>query len=80
MSLTPFVLASLPRGAGTGVIRKQLEKEGTVEKWQKSSWAQKRAAVEARRSLNDFGRFKVMIAKKARNDRVHKALHAAKKA
>ncbi|KAJ3559498.1 hypothetical protein NM688_g303 [Phlebia brevispora] len=60
--------------------RKQLEAEAVVEKWQKSSWAQKRAAIQARRTLNDFGRFKVMLAKKARADRVHKALHAAKKA
>ena len=77
MSLTPFVLASLPRGAGTGVIRKQLEKEGTVEKWQKSAWAQKREAIAKRRSLNDFERFCVMLAKKSRRDQVRKALAKA---
>ena len=80
MTLTPLHLTKLPRAAGSGVVKKQVEAEAIVEKWQKSSWAQKRAAVEARRSLNDFGRFKVMLAKKARNDRVHKAIHAAKKA
>ena len=74
LTLTPFVLSSLPRGAGTGVIRKHLEKEGTVEKWQKSSWAQKREAIAKRRSLNDFERFSVMLAKKQRRDRVRKTL------
>ena len=77
MTLTPFVLKSLPRGAGTGVVRKQLEKEGTVEKWQKSSWAQKREAIAKRRSLNDFERFAVMLAKKARRDQVRKSLAKA---
>lgn len=77
LTLTPFVLSSLPRGAGTGVVRKYLEKEGTVEKWNKSSWAQKREAIEKRRSLNDFERFAVMLAKKARRDTVRKTLAKA---
>ncbi|OBZ77532.1 60S ribosomal protein L14 [Grifola frondosa] len=77
LSLTPFVLKSLPRAAGSGVIRKQLEKEATVEKWQKSSWAQKRAAIAKRRSLNDFERFAVMLAKKARRDQVRKSVAKA---
>ena len=77
LSLTPLTLPSLPRGAGSGVIRKRLEKDGIVEKWQKSSWAQKRAAIAKRRSLNDFERFVVMVAKKARRDRVRKTLAKA---
>ncbi|RDX55273.1 60S ribosomal protein L14 [Polyporus arcularius HHB13444] len=77
LSLTPFVLSSLPRGAGTGVVRKYLEKDGTVEKWQKSSWAQKREAIAKRRSINDFERFCVMLAKKARRDTVRKAVAKA---
>ncbi|GBE89262.1 60S ribosomal protein L14 [Sparassis latifolia] len=79
LTLTPFVLTKLPRAAGSGVIRKQLEKEGTVEKWQKSSWAQRRAAIEKRRSLNDFERFCVLLAKKARRDTVRKGVAAASK-
>jgi large subunit ribosomal protein L14e len=51
-----------------------------VQKWEKSSWATKRAATEKRRSLNDFGRFKVMLAKKTRRDTVRKELCKAKKA
>ncbi|KAG6853553.1 hypothetical protein C0991_003345 [Blastosporella zonata] len=80
LSLTPLKLTGLPRAAGTGTVRKVVEKEAVVEKWEKSSWAQKRAAVEKRRSLNDFGRFSVMLAKKQRRDIVRKAVHKAKKA
>ncbi|PCH44641.1 60S ribosomal protein L14 [Wolfiporia cocos MD-104 SS10] len=78
MTLTPLVLTKLPRAAGSGVIRKQLEKEATVERWNKSAWAQKRAAIEKRRSLNDFERFCVMLAKKSRRDVVRKTLAKAK--
>ncbi|KAJ7650678.1 60S ribosomal protein L14 [Roridomyces roridus] len=79
LTLTTLTLTKLPRAAGSGVIKKQLEKEATVEKWDKSSWAQKRAAAEKRRSLNDFGRFGVMLAKKQRRDAVRKSVVKAKK-
>ncbi|KAG9308541.1 ribosomal protein L14-domain-containing protein [Chiua virens] len=78
LSLTPLRLTKLPRAAGSGVIRKQLEKEGTVEKWENSAWAKKRAAIQKRRLLNDFARFEVMLAKKQRRDVIRKIL--AKKA
>ncbi|KAF7327439.1 60S ribosomal protein [Mycena kentingensis (nom. inval.)] len=76
--LTQLSLTGLPRAAGSGVVKKHLEKEATVEKWDKSSWAQKRVALEKRRALNDFGRFGVMLAKKARRDVVRKAVFKAK--
>lgn len=80
LSLTPLRLTKLPRGAGSGVIRKQLEKEGTIAKWEGSAWAKKRAAIQKRRSLNDFARFEVMLAKKARRDVVRKSLAKTAKA
>ena len=80
LTLTPHRLTKLPRPAGSGAVKKQLEAEAIIEKWEKSSFAQKRAAVEKRRSLTDFQRFVVMVAKKQRADRVRKAVHAAKKA
>ncbi|THH20315.1 hypothetical protein EW146_g1030 [Bondarzewia mesenterica] len=80
LTLTPITVKKLPRSAGSGVIKKFLEKESTLEKWEKSSWAQKLAAVQKRRSLNDFERFSVMLHKKARRDRVRKAVKAASKA
>ncbi|KIM85555.1 hypothetical protein PILCRDRAFT_816753, partial [Piloderma croceum F 1598] len=51
LTLTPLALTKLPRAASSGVIKKQLEKEATIEKWDKSAWAQKRAQVERRRKL-----------------------------
>lgn len=80
MTLTPFRLSKLPRGAGSGIVLKQLTSEGIVEKWNKSSWATKRAAVEKRKSLNDFERFKTFVTKKARRDVVRKSIKKAKKA
>ncbi|KIY63311.1 hypothetical protein CYLTODRAFT_333317, partial [Cylindrobasidium torrendii FP15055 ss-10] len=74
LTLTPLLLKSLPRAAGTGTVKKVIEKEAIVEKWEKSSWAQRRAAIEKRRALNDFGRFEVMLLKKQRRDTVRKAL------
>lgn len=80
LTLTPFALSKLPRAAGTGVVKKYIEKEDVIAKWEKSSWAQRRAAVEKRRSLNDFERFGVMLAKKSRRDTVRKSVKAASKA
>jgi large subunit ribosomal protein L14e len=68
----------LPRAAGSTAIKAALEKAGTVAKWDKSAWAQKRAAAVARRGLSDFERFGVFLAKKQRRDAVRKSL--AKKA
>lgn len=76
--LTPILLPGLPRGAGTGVVKKLIEKDATVKKWESSKWAQKLVAVEKRRKLNDFGRFNVLLDKKRRRDVVRKAVKAAK--
>ncbi|KAJ4485397.1 translation protein SH3-like domain-containing protein [Lentinula aciculospora] len=78
LTLTPLALTKLPRGSRSGTIKKQLEKEGTVTKWNNSEWAKKRAAVEKRRGLNDFARFSVMLEKKRRRDGVRKAVKTLK--
>jgi len=77
LTLTPLKLSDLPRGAGTKKVRKEVEKEAIVEKWDKSSWAQKRVAVQKRRALTDFGRFSVMLAKKQRRVLVRKTVAKA---
>jgi len=79
LTLTPLTVSALPRGAGTGTVRKYFEKSGVQAKWEASSWAKRRAAVKARSELSDFERFGVMIAKKARRDVTRKAIKAAKK-
>ncbi|KAG9078378.1 hypothetical protein FRC06_008397, partial [Ceratobasidium sp. 370] len=76
--LTPLTVKGLPRGAGTGVVKKYTEKSDVVAKWEQSSWAKKRAAVAKRRTLGDFDRFSVMLLKKQRRDTVNKSLAKAK--
>ncbi|KAG8679157.1 hypothetical protein FRC08_017166 [Ceratobasidium sp. 394] len=78
--LTPLTVKGLPRGAGTGVVRKYTEKSEVVAKWEKSSWAKKRAGAAKRRTLGDFDRFSVMLLKKQRRDAVNKSLAKAKSA
>ncbi|KAJ3753935.1 translation protein SH3-like domain-containing protein [Lentinula raphanica] len=78
LTLTPLALTKLPRGSRSSTIKKQIEKEDTVNKWNNSEWAKKRAAVEKRRGLNDFARFNVMLEKKRRRDGVRKAIKASK--
>jgi ribosomal protein L14E/L6E/L27E len=41
-----------------------LKEQNILENWQKTSWAKKLSYKKVRASLNDFDRFKVMVAKK----------------
>ena len=64
--LTPFVLKKLPRAAGTTTVKKVFEESGVLAKWEKSAWAQRRAAIQKRRSTSDFERFELLLVKKQR--------------
>ncbi|KZO91989.1 60S ribosomal protein L14 [Calocera viscosa TUFC12733] len=74
VTLTPFVVPSLPRAAGSGVVKKYFDKSGIAEKWAASSWAKRREALQKRRALNDFERFEILLLKKQRRDTVRKSL------
>ena len=93
--LTPYTISKLPRGAGSGAIKKALEKAGVLEKWESSGWAKKLAARQVRKvrrsvlhsrernsfqNSNDFERFQVQLAKRSRRDVVRKAYVKEKKA
>ncbi|KAH9057974.1 60S ribosomal protein L14 [Lactarius deliciosus] len=78
LTLTSLTVPKLPRNAGSGTVKKHLEKADTVSKWESSAWAKKRAAAAKRRTLTDFERFQVVVHKKARRDKVRKVLKAAK--
>lgn len=78
--MTQLVSKKLPRGAGSGTVKKVLEAEGIAEKWAATSWAKRRTALERRRKLNDFERFGVLLEKRKRRDGVRKSIKAAKKA
>jgi large subunit ribosomal protein L14e len=75
--LTTFVVKDLPRAAGTSTVKKYLEKHDVDAKWKATSWAKKRAVVERRRALSDFARFKTMLHKRSRRDKVRKSLRKA---
>ncbi|PAV20380.1 60S ribosomal L14 [Pyrrhoderma noxium] len=78
LTLTPLTVSKLPRASGTGVVRKRLEAEKTLEKWESSSWAKKIKAVSERRKKNDFQRFAIMLARKQRRDAAQRTLAKAK--
>lgn len=75
MVLTPYTLAALPRGAGTGAIRKALEKADVAAKWESSSWAKKLAARDQRKKQNDFERFEIGLLKRQRRDLVSRGCY-----
>merc|ERR1719333_916769 len=62
LSLTDFK-ASIPRGAREKTLKLALEKDGIMSKWAETSWAKKVNAKKARAEMNDFDRFKLMVAK-----------------
>ncbi|WVQ81797.1 hypothetical protein IAT38_003922 [Cryptococcus sp. DSM 104549] len=78
--LTPYTIASLPRGVGSGPLKKAVEKAGVSEKWSQSGWAKKLAARQQRKESSDFDRFQIQLAKKSRRDLVRKAYVKEKKA
>lgn len=76
LTLTPYVVAGLPRSAGSTAVAKFWEKSGVQAKWDASSWAKKLAARKTRAALSDFERFQVMRLKKQR--KYQTAVKAAK--
>jgi large subunit ribosomal protein L14e len=72
LSLTPIVIPKLPRGTGVGFVAKKWEEHKVQQKFDESAWAKKRAALQKRRQLNDFERFKVMKLRKQARYEVQK--------
>mmetsp|Transcript_58255 Transcript_58255/g.126580 ORF Transcript_58255/g.126580 Transcript_58255/m.126580 type:complete len:144 (+) Transcript_58255:52-483(+) len=67
LSLTDLVIPNLPRNAKKQNILKGWESADITGKWAATSWAKKLAAKKRRANLNDFDRFKVMVAKKQKS-------------
>lgn len=63
LSLTDFTV-SVPRHARQKTLKKALEKESVMSKWEQTAWAKRAAKQQKRSQLTDFDRFKVMIARK----------------
>ena len=62
LTLTKMV-AELPRGARSKTVRKVMEKESVVAKFQESTAGKKIAKAAIRRNLTDFDRHNVMLNK-----------------
>jgi len=78
LSLTDFHI-TIGRGASTKVLKEAFAKSGVLEAWKKTAWAKKLANREAKKSLTDFDRFRVMVAKKRVNHAVNTELKKVKK-
>jgi len=59
-----MIVPRIPKGAGTGAIRKQWAAAEVDKSWEESAWALGRARSARRRELTDFERFKVMRLRK----------------
>ena len=60
------------RNARQTSLKKAWETADTMNKWESSSWAKKLAAKKKRANLSDFDRFKVMVARKQKNEIIAK--------
>ncbi|KAF2753280.1 60S ribosomal protein L14 [Pseudovirgaria hyperparasitica] len=74
LSLTAHVIPGLPRATGSSKVKSLWEKEEVESKFANSPFAQKRAQLAKRRTLNDFERFKVMRLRKQARFEVSKSL------
>jgi len=66
LSLTDLTI-KIPRSPRLKTLVKAYNDAGIQEKWEKTAWAKKIALRKKRASLNDFDRFKVMVAKKEKS-------------
>ena len=78
MSLTGIVIPNLPRGIGSGSLKKKWAEHDVEGKWNSSSFAQSREKSIKRKQLSDFERFKVMRLRKQARFEVRRAYAAAK--
>ncbi|XP_065186911.1 large ribosomal subunit protein eL14-like [Sycon ciliatum] len=78
MSLTDFKIA-LPPQARTRTVRRRMEKSDALDKWSKTSWAQKLHQRTTRKNLTDFERFKLKMLKQKRARIVRTAMKQIRK-
>merc|ERR1712060_849300 len=64
----------IPRGAREKTLKLALDRDEIMKKWSETNWAKKLKAKEVRANMNDFDRFKLMVAKKNRSKIVRKTL------
>eukprot|EP00941_MAST-03F_sp_MAST-3F-sp1_P004040 g4040.t1 len=67
LSLTDIKLPLAGRNPRQKQLNKLFDQEDVLGKWEKTSWAKKRAARLKRANLTDFERFQVMVLRKQRS-------------
>ncbi|KAG0484520.1 hypothetical protein HPP92_008425 [Vanilla planifolia] len=78
LSLTDIKI-DIPRIPKKSVLISAMEAADVKNRWEKSSWGRKLIVQKRRASLNDFERFKVMLAKMKRASAVRRELSKLKK-
>ncbi|KAK8966958.1 hypothetical protein KSP40_PGU021394 [Platanthera guangdongensis] len=78
LSLTDFKI-DIPRIPKKSKLIAALDAADVKNKWEKSSWGRKLIVQKKRASLNDFDRFKVMLAKIKRGHSIRRELSQLKK-
>lgn len=63
LALTNILLEELPRGAPSADVKEKYEAGDVDKKFAASSWGRKLDRKAKRANLDDFGRFKVMVAR-----------------
>jgi len=76
IALTDFTVP-IQRSARQKTIIKAWKEADVMAKWEATSWAKKLAARKKRADLNDFDRFKVMVAKKQKSEIIAKKMGQA---
>lgn len=67
LSLTDFTTPNICRGAREKTVKKALAADKTFDKWSATTWAKKIKAKEVKKSMNDFDRFKLMLARRKKS-------------
>ncbi|KAL9248832.1 Large ribosomal subunit protein eL14y-like protein [Drosera capensis] len=78
LSLTDITV-NIKRSPKKKTLIKAMEEADVKNKWENSSWGRKLIVQKKRASLNDFDRFKIMLAKIKRADLVRRELAKLKK-
>nr|CAX77028.1 ribosomal protein L14 [Schistosoma japonicum] len=58
----------LPHGCGTNSVKRHWLKYDITKHWESTAWARKLHRKSLRAAMTDFDRFKVMVARKQRNN------------
>lgn len=67
VALTNIVVSDLSRNASQKQLTEAWQSQNILGKWKESTWAKKLENKKKRADMNDFDRFKLMVAKKQKS-------------